>query len=129
MINDLIYATKKVHLINHAKDFVPNEIDTLIVWHSTCGRLRFVNQQYWFCIQEEWEWLFDKLKEYKPLDYDETNNTFVYNVENGKRLIEDYTKITDELKTKLKQKILIFEKEKKMEELKKLQAELEKDIT
>lgn len=125
VINDLLYATKRCNLSNHATSFVPNEEDTLVIWYASCGRLDFVGDDYWHAIEKEWKWLHDKLKEYNPLDYDEINNKYIFDVENGKRLIEDYAKITDELKTMLKKKILVVETEKKKRELERLQKELE----
>lgn len=125
MINDLLYATKRCTLSNHATSFVPNEVDTIVVWYASCGRLEFVLNDYWHNVDEEWKWFHDKLKEYNPLDYDEVNNKYIFDIENGKRLIEDYAKITDELKSMLKKKILFIETEKKKKELERLQKDLE----
>lgn len=126
MVNDLLFATKKYNLTNHATNFVPNEVDTIVVWNARCGRCEFVQSEHWHCIDDEWQWLSGRLKEYDPLDYDELNNTYIYNLKNGKLLIRDYPKIMDEFKTMLQRKIITYEKEKKLKEIARLQKELEK---
>ena len=66
----------------------------------------------------------DILKSYSPLDYDYLNNTYIFNLENGKKLIADYEKIKNDFIEKARKKIKEIDIEQKKKELERLQAEL-----
>lgn len=124
-INSLIIACKKYHLTNSATNYKQNEVDTIVVWHTSCGRLEFVSGDYYDDIKEEWEEFLETLKSYQPLDYDKWNHAYIYNLENGKRLIADYQRIVYEFKAKIDKKIAHVRVERKKAELERLQRELE----
>ena len=65
------------------------------------------------------------LKSYEPLDYDPTNNTYIYDIEHGKKLIADYKDIVSNFEEKLHSKINEILIQDKREQLKQLQEELE----
>ena len=127
-INDQIIACKKYYLTNSATKYEQNGEDTIIVWREPCGRLSFVLDKYYSDIDEEWEWFIEKIKSYNPLDYDEYNDSYIYNVENGKKLINDYKNITNELHEKIKLKSDKIKLENKRLEFEKLKKELEVEL-
>lgn len=65
------------------------------------------------------------LKSYNPLDYDELNEDYIYDIENGKRLIADYDKIVSDFWNKVDKKIKDVKLERKREQLELLKSELE----
>ena len=125
LINSQIKAGKKYHLTNSKTKYEPNGEDTIIIWSESSGRCAFVRDEYWWDIADEWEEFMNVLKSYNPLDYDELNNNYVYDLENGKQLINDYDKIVDDFMEKVNKKIKEIELEKKKKQLELLQKELE----
>ncbi len=123
-INNLIWVGNKYYLTNSRTKYTHNKTDKVIVWDAHCGRLEFVSSDHWYDIEEEWNWLKDVLISYSPLDYDEINNKYVYNVENGKRLISDYDAIDSKFKEKINKKIKAIELENKKKQFFMLQQEL-----
>jgi hypothetical protein len=109
LISKFIKATKTHKLDNKKTDFVPNGIDTIIVWEAS--KLDFVKYDYYFLIDDEWQELIDILLSYNPVDYDAINEVFIYDLENGKKLIQNSNKIVSEFKDKIRQKINKIEKE------------------
>lgn len=65
------------------------------------------------------------LKSYSPLDYDEINNNYIYDLEHGKKLIADYDKIVGSFQDKANRKVKEVQLANKKKELEKLQKELE----
>jgi hypothetical protein len=124
IINDQIQAGKKYCLTNSKTQYQQNGQDTLVIWRASCGRLEFVNNKYWFDIEAEWCDLMNVLKSYEPLDYDELNNTYLYDLEHGKKLINDYGKIIQDFEKKVDLKIKEVELANKKKELERLQKEL-----
>ena len=61
--------------------------------------------EYWSDIEDELQELKNVLKSYNPLDYDELNEDYIYDIENGKRLIADYDKIVSDFWNKVDKKI------------------------
>ena len=124
-INGQIKAGKKYHLVNSNTHYIQNGVDTIIIWHESCGRLAFVDDAYWYTIDDEWKEFMKTLLSYEPLDWDELNNTYIFDVENGKRLIEDYKQILNEFLDKCHVRIKQYQLEQKRKELERLQKELE----
>lgn len=126
VINNQIKAGKNYRLTNSATHYQFNEEneDTIIIWSSSCGRLEFVDTKYWSAIDDEWEELMNVLKSYNPLDYDYMNDTYIFDLENGKKLIEDYDNLINAFKIKVKAKIKNVEIEEKKKQLAILQEEL-----
>jgi hypothetical protein len=125
LINSEIRAGKEYHLTNSTTKYKFNGEDTIIIWSAPAGRLTFVRDEYWWDIADEWDEFMNVLKSYNPLDYDELNDNYIYNLENGKRLINDYKKIVDDFMEKVNNKIKKVELEKKKKQLELLQKELE----
>jgi len=127
-INNQIKVGKKYHLTNSTTNYKQNEKDTIIIWSESCGRLAFTEQKYWYDVNDEWKSFMEALKSYNPIDYDEINNNYIYDLENGKRLINDYDSILrkfgDEISTKIKE-IELRNKKEKYEKLKKELEEIE----
>lgn len=123
-INSQIKAVKKYHLTNSATKYVQNGEDTIVIWSESCGRLAFVSDKYWWDIEEEWEELMSVLMSYNPIDYDKLNNNYIYDLENGKRLIADYDEILKNFQNKVNKKIKTVDIERKNKELERLQKEL-----
>ena len=127
VINRQIKVGKKYNLTNSKTNYQNNNVDNIIIWSESCGRLAFVSDTYWWAIEDEWNWLMDILKWYNPLDYDEINNTYIYNVENGKKLIADYEDIMRDFHSKITKKIKKIDVENKKKEIARLQKELEEE--
>lgn len=124
-INSQIAVGKWSGLTNSTTGYEFNNEDILVIWSEPCGRLAFIDNMYWFDVAEEWDEFMGVLKSYEPLDYDYLNNNYVYDVEHGRKLIDDYDKIVEEFMAKARQKIKGIELAKKKERLKQLQEELE----
>lgn len=125
MVNSQIRVCKRYSLTNSATYYKHNNEDSIVVWSESRGRLAFVGSNYWWDIADEWEEFMNILKSYNPLGYDEINNNFVFDIENGKRLINNYKNIIDDLQKKINKKVKMVQLEEKKKELEKLQAELD----
>ena len=124
VINQQIKAGKYYRLTNTTTHYEQNKKDTIIIWHEPCGRLAFVADKYWSSVDEEWEEFMDVLKSYSPIDYDSLNNTYIFDLENGKRLIADYEQIKNDFIEKANKKIKETDIKQKKKELERLQSEL-----
>ena len=124
-INPQITAGKRYSLANSATNYKHNQEDTIIIWHESSGKLAFVDNEYWWDIDDEWKEFMDILKSYNPLDYDEINCEYIYDIEHGKKLINDYEKIVQDFKKKANKKIKEVELKNKKKQLERLQKELE----
>lgn len=125
-VNEQIVACKRYYLINSATNYQQNYEDTLVVWTESCGKYMFVDKsKYLPIIEDEWNEFIDILKSYNPLDYDEINDAYIYDVENGKKLINDYNEIVENIREKINKKIKKNELEEKKKELEKLIEKLE----
>lgn len=125
VINSQIKLGKKYHLTNSATQYKQNGEDTLVIWSESCGRLAFVSDKYWWDIEDEWQEFMDVLKSYDPLDYDALNNTYIYDLEHGKRLIQDYSKIVTAFMKKVTKKIKDVDFANKKKQFERLKKELE----
>lgn len=130
-INNCITASKLTGdiITNSATNYTFDDSELYISWDSPCGRLNYVNEEFWHKIDAEWEELMNIFKSYKPLDYDLMNNHFIFDVENGKKFINDYDEIIKIFKNKINIKIKAIQLEKKKQEIEKLKAEIEEEIT
>ena len=125
IFNSQIRMTSRYSITNSATKYKHDGKNKVIVWNESCGRCAFVDSDYWWDIADEWEELTNVLKSYNPLDYDEINNNYIYNLENGKRLINDYDKIVQDFKDKVDKKIKEVQLENKRKEFERLKRELE----
>lgn len=128
VINSQIKVGKKYHLTNSTTNYEQNGENTIVIWSESCGRLAFVHDKYWWDIENEWEEFMSILMSYNPLDYDKINNNYIYNLENGKRLIADYDKIVKNFQNKINKKIKEVDLANKRKELERLQKELEGSV-
>lgn len=124
IINSQIIIVNSYQLINSKTKYNHDDTSPLVVWSEACGRLAFVSNEYYSEIDDEWGNFMKVLKSYEPLDYDELNNTYIYNVENGKRLIHDYDNITNDLDQAIENKIKQVQLQEKITKYEKLKAEL-----
>ena len=124
VINQQIKAGKYYLLTNTETHYEQNKKDTIIIWSEPCGRLAFVADKYWSSVDEEWREFMDVLKSYSPIDYDSLNNTYIFDLENGKRLIANYERIKNDFIEKANKKIKETKIKQKKKELERLQAEL-----
>lgn len=124
-LNPQIKIGKKYRLTNSCTGYQQDREETLVIWRAVSGRLDFTSGRYWHDIEDEWQEFMNVLKSYEPLDYDWRNNVYVYDVEHGKKLIEDYDKILSDFKTKINKKIAKAQLEEKRKQFEKLRKELE----
>lgn len=125
VINRQIKVGKKYNLTNSTTKYMQNGTDSIVIWSESCGRLAFVSDHYWWAINDEWDEFMNVLKSYNPLDYDGINNTYIYDVEHGKKLMCDYDDIIKNFTMKIDKKIREIDFENKKKELERLQKELE----
>lgn len=125
IINSQIKAGKKYELTNSETKYEQNGKDTIIIWSASSGRYMFVDHGYYDSIEDEWQDFKNVLKSYNPLDYDELNDNYIYNLENGKKLINDYDNIVQNFQNKVNKKIKEVQLENKRKEIGRLQKELE----
>lgn len=128
LLNNEIKLGKKYKLTNSATKYKQNGNDTIIIWNQPSGRLAFVDNEYYFDIDDEWQDFINVLKSYEPLDYDKIKNTYIYDIKNGKRLIADYDGIVDEFMNKVDKKIKEIKLKKKREQFERLRNELENEV-
>lgn len=124
-VNRQIRADKGYHLTNSYTGYHQNKEEIFVIWHEPCGRLAFVNNLYYWAIDNEWDEFMNILKSYEPLDYDPINEKYIYDIEHGKKLITDYKDIVSNFKEKLHSKINEILIQDKRKQLKQLQEELE----
>lgn len=123
-INSQIKAGKKYQLTNSMTNYIQNGEDTIVIWSESCGRLAFVDREYWGDVSVEWQEFMNVFKSYNPLDFDDLNNAFIYDIHNGRKLINNYDSIVNEFKQKLSVKINDIKMIKKREDLERLKMEL-----
>ena len=128
VINSQIKVGKYYCLTNSKTHYKQNKEDSIVIWSESCGRLAFVDRDYWYDIESEWCEFMDILKSYNPLDYDELNNNYIYDLEHGKKLINDYNEIVKSFMDKVNKKIKEVQLANKKKELERLQKELAESI-
>lgn len=124
-VNRQIKLGREYQLANSHTGYHQNKKEILVIWNEPRGRLAFVSECYYYVIGNEWNEFINILKSYEPLDYDSTNNVYIYDIEHGKKLIEDYDKILSDFKTKINKKIAEAQLEEKRKQFEKLRKELE----
>ena len=116
---------KKPYITNSATGFKYDPDQYYIVWdNGNVGRLQFVSQYYWSDVEQEWREFWWKLLSYEPLDYDPHNCRMIFDIEHGKKLIEDYPQICKETCEKMNAKIAKVKLVKAKEEYEKLLKEV-----
>lgn len=123
-VNPQIKLGRGYQLVNSYTGYHQNKKEILVIWKESCGRLAFVDDRYYRDVDNEWREFMNILKSYEPLDYDLINNTYIYDIEHGKKLIADYKDIVGNFKEKLRSKVNEILIQDKREQLKQLQEEL-----
>ena len=126
VINYQIKVGKKYSLTNSTTKYKHNGNDSIVIWNEPSGRLAFVNSDYYCDVDDEWGAFKNILMSYNPIDYDEINNVYIYDLKNGKRLINDYENIVKDLQKQIDKKVKEVMIENKKKEIERLQKELEK---
>lgn len=102
-------------------DFNKNEGDYIRLDNGNIGRLMFVKSSDWDIVGDIWNKFNKILLSYNPVDWDMINFDYVYNMENGLKLHNDFAEIYDsinnEMQPIIKQKE-IKELEDKLKQLK-----------
>ena len=114
------------YITNSATHYKPKKGEYFIEWdNGNVGAYQFVGDFGYPLVQDEFKEFEQKLMSYNPVDYDPYNCHIVYDVENGKRLIEDYPQLLIETKAKMQKKIKAAELEQAKKKYEKLLAEAE----
>lgn len=124
-VNRQIKLGREYQLANSHTGYHQNKEEILVIWSEPCGRLAFVSECYYHVIGNEWNEFMNILKSYEPLDYDPTNNTYIYDIEHGKKLIDDYNKILEDFGDKTKKKINKVRRDEMRAQIEVLKKELE----
>lgn len=127
-INPQIKIGKRYRLTNSHTGYQQDGKETLVIWNEPCGRLAFVSERYYHVIGNEWDEFMNILKSYEPLDYDPINNVYIYDIEHGKKLIDDYNKILKDFRDKTKEKINKVKLDEKRAQFELLKKELEEAV-
>lgn len=118
--------TKGYYITNNGTGHKSDPGQYYVHWdNGNIGRLQFVSSEYWGDVEDEWREFLERLKSYNPINYDPHNSHIVYDVENGKRIMEDYDDICKEFNDKFQRKIKKLKIERKQKELEKLMQEVE----
>ncbi len=124
-VNRQIKLGREYQLANSYTGYHQNKKEILVIWNEPCGRLAFVSECYYYAIGNEWNEFMNILKSYEPLDYDSINNTYIYDIEHGKKLIDDYNKILEDFEDKIKERINKVQRDEKRVQFELLKRELE----
>ena len=100
---------KSPHILNPVNNYEFQD-DYYIIWdNGNIGAYQFLTTYdekiYYGDITDEWEEFYNTLLSYNPLDYDKFNNYIVFNIETGKKVLDDYPSILFDTNKKIKNKI------------------------
>lgn len=104
-----------------------------VEWYKgNVGAYQFVSRSDEYKnVQDEYHEFISELLKYNPIYHDNDNNAIIYDVKNGKKLLEDYESIVNRTQRKIDAKIISLEAEKakeRYEELLKKQEQMKKEI-
>lgn len=117
---------KKPYITNSSTKYKFGDDEWVVVWdNGNIGRFQFVADEYYGCVTDEWLAFLEELESYEPLDQDPCNCRKIYNIENGKRLMENYEEICKRTEEVMGEKIKIAKLEKLKREIAKLEVEEE----
>lgn len=119
-----IYKGDAYHLHNSVTKYKFDPDKYYIHWdNGNIGRLQFITKEYYYVMTEEWQEFRNRMLSYNPVDYDELNDHIVYDIENGKKAMEDYKKICREIDSKMDKKIKQIKIQEMEEQLRELKGE------
>lgn len=82
----------KYYITNSKTHYHPAPDEWTIHWdNGNIGRLQFIHGNYYFLVEEEWNAFLERMRE-GCLDYDPSNCHIVYDIETGKKVMEEYKK-------------------------------------
>lgn len=115
-----MYKGTSYHICNSATHYIPGKDQWTIHWdNGNVGRLQFVGNKYYNTVAHEWDEFLRRMRE-GCVDYDPLNCHIVYDIENGKKIMEEYDDICKETKiamSKVIKKKQLQEAEKELERL------------
>lgn len=122
--NDFGMERGKYYITNSKTHYRPQKDEWTIHWNNgNVGRLQFVAQKYYYAVEDEWNEFLKTMRK-NSLDYDPLNCHIVYDIENGKKIIDEYKDICEKTRRAMAKKI----KAKDLEETRKLLEKLEKEV-
>lgn len=98
---------KDTYITNSTTKYKFQDDTYYIHWDSgNVGAYLFVHgTNEYDAIQEEYKEFKDRLMQYNPVDYDDFNDHMIFDIENGKKLLNDYESIVKEIREKVKLKL------------------------
>lgn len=112
---------KGYYITNNGTGHKPNNDEWYVEWdNGNVGRLQFVSSEWWGYVGDEWDNFYKELMSYNPINYDPLNCHIIYDVENGKRILEDYKDICKRTREAIEKKLKQAKVEKAKKELERL---------
>lgn len=114
-------------------DHKSNPQEWYVEWNNgNVGAYQFVCRSGEYnSVQNEYQEFVSELMKYNPLNYDKNGGKIIYDVENGKKLLDNYESIVEKTQKKIDMKIISLDVEKakeRYEELLKKQEQMKKEI-
>ena len=120
---------KGYYITNNGTGHKSNKDEWYVEWDNrNIGRLQFVSQEYWGYVSDEWDEFKRTLMSYNPVNYDPLNCHIIYDVENGKKILEDYPDICKKTSEAMEKKLKQVKVEKAKAELERLIKEQNDEI-
>lgn len=111
-------------ITNSVTGYKGNDEDYYIHWdNGNIGCLMFVDSKNWDLAQDDYNEFLEKLRSYGAIDWDNLNDHIIFDIEHGKKLLEDYPNIKLKTDEKIRKKIKNNELARAKEEYERLLAE------
>ena len=119
--------TKGFYITNSSTGYEPNNETYYIHWdNGNVGAYQFVcDSDEYSAVQNDFKEFKNKLMSYGAIDWDGMNNHIIFDIEHGKKAMEEYDSILKETKEKMSVKLKKMKAEKAKKEYEKALAELE----
>lgn len=119
------FRVHKGWYLTNSANHVPVDNEKWIVeWdNGNVGRLMFGHDVPYEKTEEEWQKFRQTLLSYDPIDYDPLNCHMIFDIENGKRLMEDYPGICDRTREAMGKIVKAHRAKQLQKELEELQKE------
>lgn len=112
---------KGYYITNNGTRHKPNNDEWYVEWdNGNVGRLQFVRNEWYGYVGDEWDNFIKELMSYNPINYDPLNCHIIYDVENGKRILEDYKDICKRTREAIEKKLKQAKVDKAKKELERL---------
>lgn len=116
-IREEMSVTRHVELGNPTTQYTFQDGELYVMAFFDGGRLRYVPEDRWNDIDEEWEEFEQNLLAHEPLDYDLLNNKWIYDLDHGREFLLHFPKIESHLEYVIGQKLRKIDARKKKERL------------